>query len=262
MQVDWITVAAQIINFLVLVWLLKRFLYGPIIKAMDEREARIAERMRAAEKEREAAASETTRYREMQQEMEERRDQLMRAAQAEADGLRKSLQFDARKQVTNQHEEWLTDLAAEQTDFLDDVRERTAEAFSQMARRALGDLAGAELDEQIVRRFERTLRELSDDELDKIKSFARRDDAQVVVRTGFDLSAKRRNELSMTIKELLSADVGIVFEHSPTLICGVELRAGGQLVRWSLDSFLDGMEGDLREALEARIPAVASKAAE
>lgn len=262
MQVDWITVAAQIINFLVLVWLLKRFLYGPIIKAMDERETQIAERMRAAEKERETAAAETTRYREMQQELEERREQLMRAAQSEADGLSKSMQSEARKQVTTQREEWLADLAAEQTDFLDGVRERSAEAFSQMARRALADLAGAELDDQIVRRFDKALREISGDELEKIKSSAVRAGAQVAVRTGFDLSTKRRNELAEVIGGLISSDVEIVFEQSSELICGVELRVGGQLVRWSLDGFLDGMEGDLREALETRIPTGSSKAAE
>ncbi len=42
MLIDWFTVAAQVINFLVLVWLLKRFLYQPIIDAIDAREKRIA----------------------------------------------------------------------------------------------------------------------------------------------------------------------------------------------------------------------------
>ncbi|MFY0610866.1 MAG: F0F1 ATP synthase subunit delta [Hyphomicrobiaceae bacterium] len=262
MQIDWITVAAQIVNFLILVWLLKRFLYGPIIKAMDEREARIAQRMQAAEKERETAAAETIRYREMQQALEERRDQMMRAAQADADGLRKSLLSEARQKVTIQREEWLADLAAERTDFLDDIRERSGEAFSQMARRALGDLAGVELDGQIVQRFQKVLQEISDNELRNIKSFASRTDTHVAVRTGFDLTAKRRNELSSVVRKLISEDAKIVFEHSPQLICGVELRAGGQVVRWSLDGYLDGLESDLREALETRVPAVASKAAE
>ena len=42
MQVDWLTVAAQIVNFLILVWLLHKFLYGPIVRAMGDREAAIA----------------------------------------------------------------------------------------------------------------------------------------------------------------------------------------------------------------------------
>ncbi len=42
MLIDWFTVGAQVVNFAILVWLLKRFLYKPIIDAIDAREKRIA----------------------------------------------------------------------------------------------------------------------------------------------------------------------------------------------------------------------------
>ena len=42
MLIDWFTVAAQALNFLILVWLMKRFLYKPILHAIDAREERIA----------------------------------------------------------------------------------------------------------------------------------------------------------------------------------------------------------------------------
>ena len=42
MLIDWFTVIAQVVNFLILVWLLKRFLYRPILDAIDAREKRIA----------------------------------------------------------------------------------------------------------------------------------------------------------------------------------------------------------------------------
>jgi F-type H+-transporting ATPase subunit b len=48
MSIDWITVAAQIANFLVLIWLLKRFLYRPILDGIDAREAEIKARMQEA----------------------------------------------------------------------------------------------------------------------------------------------------------------------------------------------------------------------
>ncbi len=49
MPIDWFTVAAQVINFLILVWLLKRFLYKPILAAIDEREKGIAAQLASAE---------------------------------------------------------------------------------------------------------------------------------------------------------------------------------------------------------------------
>src|SRR5271167_549271 len=49
MLIDWFTICAQLLNFLILVWLMKRFLYKPILSAIDEREKRIAGEMADAE---------------------------------------------------------------------------------------------------------------------------------------------------------------------------------------------------------------------
>jgi F-type H+-transporting ATPase subunit b len=49
MLIDWFTVGAQVVNFLILVWLLKRFLYKPILHAIDERERRIAKELADAD---------------------------------------------------------------------------------------------------------------------------------------------------------------------------------------------------------------------
>jgi len=48
-EVDWFTVGAQLLNFAILFALLARFLYRPIVDAIDEREARIRERLEEAE---------------------------------------------------------------------------------------------------------------------------------------------------------------------------------------------------------------------
>ena len=42
MLIDWFTVGAQALNFLILVWLMKHFLYKPILNAIDAREKLIA----------------------------------------------------------------------------------------------------------------------------------------------------------------------------------------------------------------------------
>ncbi len=61
MLINWFTVGAQAINFLILVWLLKRFLYKPILHAIDEREKGIASQLAQAEaKVAEAQKSATT----------------------------------------------------------------------------------------------------------------------------------------------------------------------------------------------------------
>lgn len=262
MELDWITVAAQIVNFLVLVWLLHRFLYGPVVRAMDAREARIAERLREARQAREEAEAESGRYRQMQEKLEKEREDRLAEAREQAEKVRKSLQAEAREEVAVKRAEWSRNLADEQEAFLADLQERAAEAFSAMARRALSDLADARLEDQIARRFLKALAELDRSDLDRIRAECERAGRPAAVRSAFDLSPARRKQVKSALERSLGADVDIVFERSSRLVCGIELRVGGQMVRWSLDSFLDELEGELRAAVERRTPATEPRAAE
>ena len=77
MQIDWVTVIAQIINFLVLVFLLKRFLYVPIINAMDRRQQAIATSLEEAQQKSNVAESEALRYRQLQDNLEKDKNSLL-----------------------------------------------------------------------------------------------------------------------------------------------------------------------------------------
>ena len=62
MLIDWFTVGAQALNFVVLVWLLKRLLYKPILAAIDSREKRIAAELADADEKRTQAKRERDEY--------------------------------------------------------------------------------------------------------------------------------------------------------------------------------------------------------
>lgn len=254
MGVDWITVTAQIVNFLVLVWLLQRFLYGPITRAMDERDARIADKLRDAQERKLQAESEANRYQELQLELEKHREARLAKVQDEAEDLRRSLLSTSRAEVADQRSAWLRNLVEEKADFLADIKERAAEAFATMSRRAFDDLANEKLEDQISRRFVRVLRDLDEPNRKKIRAACQRQGRTVVVRTAFDLNTRRRNQIGDALRDVAGTELAIAFERTSDLICGVELRAGSQSVRWSLDSFLDELEAELRDVVERRAP--------
>ena len=62
MLIDWFTVVAEVVNFLILMWLLQHFLYQPVLDAIDAREQRIANQMQAAEQAQANAAAERNEY--------------------------------------------------------------------------------------------------------------------------------------------------------------------------------------------------------
>jgi len=248
MQIDWLTVAAQIVNFLVLVWLLQHFLYGPITKAMQRREARIADRLDDAEKKRKAAEEEARSYREKQEELEEARNELMREARDAAAEKRRTLEHDARAEIDERKRGWLEQLAAERRSFAEDLRRRSADAFYAVARRALGDLADAELEAQIVRSFMRQLDTLDDETLEKIKAAVGKD-GDVVVESRFALDSKLERQLTRAVHERFGSDLDVDYQKAEGLDVGIALVAGSQQVAWTIDHYLDDLERAVDEEL-------------
>src|SRR5487761_2554109 len=97
MLVDWFTVGAQALNFIILVWLLKRFLYKPILDAVDTRERRIAAELADAAAKMAEAQSRREEFGRKNAELEQQRAALLRSAAAEAESERARLPAGARK---------------------------------------------------------------------------------------------------------------------------------------------------------------------
>jgi F-type H+-transporting ATPase subunit b len=242
MQIDWITVAAQIVNFLILAWLLQRFLYGPVTRAMDRRENRIAQRLRDADGKREEAENEARTYREMQAELERCRESLLAEARDKAEQERQALQQTARTEVEQRKQAWLKQVEAQRAEFLRDIRERSTEHFYELARRALGDLADTRLEEQIAAVFVDKLAALDKETKKKIARECSRFENRATVHSRFDLSTSEKSHITKAIHEQIFEHAQVTYEERAGIACGLELKAGGQTVSWSLESYLDELE--------------------
>src|SRR5450631_4387883 len=97
MLIDWFTVGAQTLNFLILVWLLKRFLYKPILDAIDAREKRIATELADADAKKAEATKERDEFKQKNDEFEKHRATLLAKATDEVKTQRLTLLDEARK---------------------------------------------------------------------------------------------------------------------------------------------------------------------
>src|SRR5580698_278918 len=97
MLIDWFTVCAQAVNFLILVWLLKRFLYQPILVAIDAREKRIAAELADADAKKSEAQKERDEFQRKNQEFDQQRAAILSKATDEAKTERQRLVEEARK---------------------------------------------------------------------------------------------------------------------------------------------------------------------
>lgn len=245
MQIDWITVSAQIVNFLVLVYLLKRFLYEPVMRAMDRRERRVTDRLKEAQ-EREREAEESARaYREKTEELESKRGEMLNEAKEEAERERHRLMDEAREEIGEVRKRWQQQVGREKADFLDDLRRRAGDAVQSVARKALADLADVELEAEVIRAFV--------DRLDSLDQDAREAfgvaNGPIRVNTAFELDSAARGRITRALREHLAPGVEVDYGESGDLVCGIELAAGGHRLGWSLADYLDELGERVEQAL-------------
>lgn len=246
MAIDWITVTAQIINFLILVWLLKRFLYQPVLNAMDRREQRISDRLSEAQRREQAAEDEAQDYRQRRQRWEQEREQRLQEAKGEVAQQRQRLLDEARQEIDTLRQQWREELQQEQQHFLEDLKLRSARELMRIAERALTDLADADLERQVIDNFLQRL-----DRLDEQTRQAFAGGDQVLrIRSAFELDERARERIGAALRQALGEGRDARFERHEQLICGMELTNEGQKLGWNVAEYLRVLEQRVADQLE------------
>ena len=257
MLIDWFTVAAQAVNFLILVWLMKRFLYKPILHAIDEREKRVAAQLASAEEKKAEAQRESDEFQHKNEEFDQQRAALLNKAANEANAERQRLLDQARKDAAALSAKLQDALKTQEHTLHQAITRRTQHEVFAIARKALADLATASLEERLGEMFVRRLREMDSQVKAGLAQALKTDSAPAVVRSAFDLPAEQRAAIQKALNETFSAQIRVRFETSPDLISGIELTTNGQKVAWSLADYLASMEKNVDELLKQNDKSVA-----
>lgn len=250
MELDWFTVAAQVVNFLVLVWLLRRFLYRPVMRAMERREARIAERLEEAEAKRAEAEDEAESLREARSELERRREEALEEARAEAEARREEMEEELEREMAERREARLEELEAERESFLADLRRRTARHVNALARAALSEFVDASLERTAARRFAERLDEAEDEALARLSKAARESGEGPLVESPRPLDEDSRARVAEALAKRMPEAPEPRFETAEELILGLRVSAGGQVLEWSLSDHLQRLERFVEDELD------------
>jgi F-type H+-transporting ATPase subunit b len=253
MLIDWFTVAAQAINFLILVWLLKRFLYQPILRAIDAREKRIASELADAAAQKTEAQKARDEFTSKNHEFDQQRASLLNQATEAANAERRRLMDDARKESDIFRAKQQDEVRNNQQTLWRNISRRTQEEIFAVAQKTLSDLAGANLEQQIIGVFIRKLHELDGAQREKMESALKVGTGPLIVRSTFALSTQLRSDVENTVKEVLGEKMQIQFETAPELVAGVELTANGQKVSWSIAEYLKTMKSGIAEILDGQL---------
>ena len=252
MLIDWFTVVAQAVNFLILVWLMQHFLYKPILHAIDEREKRIATELANADQKKAEAQKESDEFKRKNEEFDQQRAALLSKATDEVKTERQRLLDEARKAAATLSSSRQEAMRNEEHNLHQAISRRTQQEVFAIARKALTDLATTSLEERLGEVFTRRLRQMDSQAKADLGEAIKTASGPAIVRSAYDLPAEQRAAIQNALNETFSAEIHVRFETAPDLISGIELTTNGQKVAWSLADYLSSLEKGIDDLLKEK----------
>lgn len=252
MLFDWFTVGAQALNFLILVWLMKRFLYKPILDAIEAREKRIAQSLADAALKESAAQKERDEFRAKNEDFDHQRKALLSKAQDEIHTERQRLLGEAQDAADALRLKRQNALTSELQSLHQDLARRSREEVFAVASKVLADLAGTKLEARMVQVFTDRLRALDGKDKTGLAKALATSGATLSLCSAFELTPAQREELQRVLHDTLAHDVTLRFDTRPELICGIELTANGWKLPWNIADFLDSLTHSIDDLLKAQ----------
>jgi F-type H+-transporting ATPase subunit b len=262
--IDWFTVCAQVLNFLILIWLLKRFLYKPILDAIDAREKRIAAAIADAEAGKSQAEKQREEFRKKHAAFDAERAALFARADAEAKAAGATLLADAGRAADDLSAKRQEALRNDARDMHQAIARRTQQEVFAIARKALSDLATVGLEDSMTEVFIRRLGEM-EGTAKELMAQALKPGAEgastppvpslpapALVRSAFELPERLRADIRKALKQAFSAEIIPRFETATELVGGIEFVANGRKVSWSIAAYLASLESGVAELMDSR----------
>jgi len=248
--IDWFTVGAQLLNFIILVYLMKRFLYQPVLDAIAAREAKIAAELADAAATKTKAHAQQREFEEKNQAFDEQRADLLRKATETATTERERLLAEARKTAEVAEATRTQKRHADTQALHAEIVRQTQQQVFAIARRVMSDLADVSLEQRACAVFIQRLQGVDGAALAALSSALKATSAEApaLLRSAFDLPAEQVAAIQAALDKTFGQAIALRVETAPDVVSGIELSAQGQKLAWSIADYLTSLSATLNEA--------------
>lgn len=241
MELSWSTFVLEIINFLVLVWILKRFLYKPVMDV-------IARRRDGIEKSRAEAAALQKDADELRKQYEgrladwnEERKKAREALNREIDAERARKLEDLESELAKKQEQVRVAGERRQRDEQHKVEETAVMQAAEFASRLLEKVAGRDTETRLVRFLIDELGKLPAERVHEIRQNHGAASGSILVVSAFSLGDEDRKALEQALSTLMAETRSLRFEQDSELLAGVRITIGAWVLGFNLSDELKGL---------------------
>nr|WP_277925645.1 F0F1 ATP synthase subunit B [Microcystis flos-aquae] len=200
---------AQIVNFLILVAVLQKFLYRPIIQAMERREKTISDRQQDAEQKCQLAREEIEKYQQMQQDFATERSTMLAQVRAAVAQTQTELMQGIRTEVEEDRSRWQEIVQRQKDAFLQELRHRALQQIQETIRQVLAALADVQLEQLVIQVFLKRVRNWDREEkrvlCQAIAATAKTQEA--IISSSFEISEELRQPIISVLRQELVGDL-------------------------------------------------------
>ena len=240
MELNWTTFVLEIINFLVLVWILKRFLYKPVLDVIARRRAGIEKTLAAAEALQADAESLREQYEGRLADWDRERQQAREALVQEVETERASKMAELQTVLDQEREKAHVTEARHQVDAMRKIEETALMQGARFATRLLEQASGPDTESRLVELVITGLTRLPAEHIAALRSSYGKMPEAIVVVSAFPLPDDQRQRLKQALAPVISPNIPLQFEQDSEMLAGLRITLGARVLGVNI---LDELKG-------------------
>jgi len=239
-ELSWSTFVLEIINFLVLVWILKHFLYKPVLDVIARRRASIEKTLEDARAHHEEADKLQQQYEGRLAEWEQERQQARNTLAEEIEAERTDKLTKLQTELEQQREKARVAEARRQSDAMRKIEETALQQGAQFATRLFEQTAGPDTEARLIEFVLDELKQLSDERIDTLRNRFEKVPETIMVTTAYPVSNEQRQALENVLGMITNTEIPLKFEQNKALLAGVQITIGAWVLGANLQDELEG----------------------
>ncbi|MBC7263139.1 MAG: F0F1 ATP synthase subunit delta [Chloroflexi bacterium] len=260
LELDWATLIFQVINFLILIALLYRFLFRPGLQAVEHRRRQVQEMIERAQKEHEEAEALRQELEARLAQVEEETEILLSKVRATASEEAQAILEAARQEAEEILAEARAEAQRERDHALGQYAEEIVNTVLYVSGRLLGPVTPPEVHDALVARLNEHVYQMGQhsEQIQMFRQTLGDRNLTAQVSTARPLTMEQQGQLARTLTALADQHVDLEITDDPTLIAGLRVRLGDTIIDTSLAGQLEQLKERVLSTLEERLTRVRS----
>ncbi len=248
MDFDWTTFILEIVNFLILIWILKRFLYQPVLNIIARRREDIEKTLADAQRIETEANALKRKNEQYLAEWETKKETAQAKLSAELAALRESKLAELEIKITEEAERHRVLDERRRSDFQLLMEEKGIAQGAEFSSKLLSRLASSELEAKLYELLVEDLQDLREQDKHAVNEAAAEPGLHIKVQSAFSMDTRKRDELSQLLNKVTGRALPIEFHINPELISGFQIDIGPWILHANLRDELKFFCGALQHA--------------